>query len=115
MLADVSSPFGELLRRFRATAALTQEELAERAGLSGRGIADLERGARAVPYPKTIRQLADALRLRDDERAALVAARSRALQVSGDRRRDAKPRPGVARLLPWRYRASSGASVNLLS
>jgi transcriptional regulator with XRE-family HTH domain len=38
--------FGSLLRRYRTSAGLTQEELAERAGLSRRGIADLERGAR---------------------------------------------------------------------
>jgi transcriptional regulator with XRE-family HTH domain len=37
------SAFGELLRRHRAEAGLTQEALAERAGLSRRRIADLER------------------------------------------------------------------------
>src|SRR5690242_7810137 len=70
------STFGELLRRYRATVGLTQEELAERAGLSGRGIADLERGARAAPYPQTVRRLADALGLSQEERAALLATRS---------------------------------------
>ncbi len=37
-----SASFGELLRHSRQTAALTQEELAERAGLSERGISDGE-------------------------------------------------------------------------
>ena len=46
LLARTPSPFGELLRRQRVAAALTQEELGERAGLSRRGIADLESGAR---------------------------------------------------------------------
>ena len=35
-----------LLRRYREAAGLTQETLAQRAGLSARGISDLERGAR---------------------------------------------------------------------
>ena len=37
---------GEVLRRFRVAASLSQEALAERAGLSARGISDLERAAR---------------------------------------------------------------------
>jgi transcriptional regulator with XRE-family HTH domain len=41
------------LRRYRVLAGLSQEALAERAGLSRRGIADLERGARRFPYPDT--------------------------------------------------------------
>jgi predicted ATPase/DNA-binding CsgD family transcriptional regulator/DNA-binding XRE family transcriptional regulator len=100
MRADASSTFGELLRRYRATAGLTQEELAERAGLSGRGIADLERGARAAPYPRTIRQLADALRLRDDERAALLAARNEAVELTRDHRRGPERPPALPGALP---------------
>jgi DNA-binding XRE family transcriptional regulator len=42
---------------------VTQEELAERARLSARGVNDLERGLRRNPYPSTIRQLATALDL----------------------------------------------------
>src|SRR5687768_1137698 len=45
MSADRAS-FGNLLRRLRSAAALSQEDLAERAGLSRNGISDLERGAR---------------------------------------------------------------------
>src|SRR5579872_4821811 len=55
--------FGSLLRRYRRTAGLTQEELAERAGLSRRAISDLERGERTRPHPATIELLATALRL----------------------------------------------------
>jgi transcriptional regulator with XRE-family HTH domain len=79
MAANATSTFGQLLRQYRATAGLTHEELAERAGLSSRGIADLEHGARAAPHPGTVRRLADALRLGENERAALVAARGAAL------------------------------------
>src|SRR5690349_494710 len=66
--------FGELLRRYRAATGLSQEELAERAGLSARGIADLERGARSAPYPQTVRKLVAALALADDDRVLLLAA-----------------------------------------
>ncbi len=41
--------FGELFRRYRTTAGLTQEELAERAGMSTRGISVHERGAPRLP------------------------------------------------------------------
>ncbi len=62
------------MRRLREAAGLTQEELASRAGLTARGISDLERGERRRPYPNTVRSLAEALGLSEDERAALVAA-----------------------------------------
>jgi len=62
--------FGTLLQRYRAAAGLSQEELAERAGLSRRGKADLERGARRSPHPATVRQLATSLRLGQAEWAA---------------------------------------------
>src|SRR5918993_5378515 len=55
--------FGPLLRRLRLVAALSQEELAERAGLSARGISALETGHRATPRPETVRLLAEALGL----------------------------------------------------
>ena len=45
--------FGDLLREYRLEADSTQEELAERAGLSKRGISDLERGARTRPQRET--------------------------------------------------------------
>lgn len=72
---DVAS-FGWQLRRFRERSGLTQEELAERAGLSAQGISALERGLRRHPHPPTVRALAAALGLADDERAALFACGS---------------------------------------
>ena len=69
------SMFGVLLRRFREAAGLSQERLAERAGLSPRGISDLERGARTMPRLETVRLLADGLDLDDADRAAFLAAR----------------------------------------
>jgi predicted ATPase/transcriptional regulator with XRE-family HTH domain len=67
--------FGSLLRRYRVEAGLTQEGLAERAGLSLRGVSDLERGLRRLPYPDTVERLIEALGLGPAERDALFAAR----------------------------------------
>src|SRR5579859_5028254 len=69
--------FGGLLRRHRAAAGLSQEALAERAGISRRAVADLERGARNFPYGETVRRLADALSLGAAERSVLLAASRR--------------------------------------
>ena len=73
MEAIAPQPFSELLRRYRAAAGLTQEELAERAGLSSRGVSLLERGSRQ-PYRDTVRRLAEALVLTEDESARFIAA-----------------------------------------
>ena len=54
--------FGRVLQGHRLAAGLSQEELAEQAGLSRRGISDLERGRRR-PLPATARRRADALHL----------------------------------------------------
>lgn len=69
--------FGELLRHHRTAANLTQEVLAERAGLSARGISDLERGAREIPRKDTLRLLLQALELSPSDRAAMIAAAQR--------------------------------------
>ena len=74
MSADRAS-FGDLLRRLRSAASLSQEALAERASLSRRGISDLERGARQAPRLETVRLLADALSLSDVDRTALLPPR----------------------------------------
>jgi transcriptional regulator with XRE-family HTH domain len=77
------SGFGELLKRYRTAATLTQEELAERAGLSARGVQDLERGLRCSPHPDTARRLAEALGLADAERAVLLGLVDRLGSPSG--------------------------------
>jgi predicted ATPase/transcriptional regulator with XRE-family HTH domain len=66
--------FGEVLRHLRSQATLSQEELAERTGLSVRGISDLERGARRAPHLNTVRLLADALAASEIERALLLSS-----------------------------------------
>jgi predicted ATPase/transcriptional regulator with XRE-family HTH domain len=66
--------FGDLLRQYRLAAGLTQERLAERAGLSVRGISDLERGLKLRARKETIALLSNALRLTPEERGRLTAA-----------------------------------------
>jgi predicted ATPase/transcriptional regulator with XRE-family HTH domain len=75
--------FGELLHRYRVASGLTQEALAERAGLSARGISDLERGTRAGPRRDTLRLLIEALQLGPNERTTLVAAAGRSSERTG--------------------------------
>ncbi|MCA9880916.1 MAG: helix-turn-helix domain-containing protein, partial [Thermomicrobiales bacterium] len=64
--------FGQLLRRLRHAADLTQEQLAERALVSPRSISELERGSTHWPRIDTINLLADGLELAGAERAAFV-------------------------------------------
>ncbi len=79
MKVEEGSRFGERLRQLREAAGLTQEELAERAGLTAKGVGALETGKRRRPYPHTVRALAEALGLSDAERTNLTdAARGRA-------------------------------------
>ena len=66
--------FGALLRHLRTQADLTQEELAERAQLSARGLSDLERSVNTKPRPFTLSRLADALDLGPAERARFERA-----------------------------------------
>jgi len=93
------SEFGEELRRHRLSAGLTQEELARAAGLSARGIADLERGVRRFPYPDTVDRLATALGLDESGRATLVSLRRRIMHVD---RPDIETVPLVGRRAEWR-------------
>jgi transcriptional regulator with XRE-family HTH domain len=88
MATDSWQRFGDLLRRSRLAAGLTQEELAARAGLSVRGLSDLERGARLAPRRETVQLLAEALQLTSQERLAFVKAatshRSRSAVAAAD-------------------------------
>jgi tetratricopeptide (TPR) repeat protein/transcriptional regulator with XRE-family HTH domain len=63
-----------VLRGLRTGAGLTQEELAEAAGLSPRTVRDLERGLATTPHKDTVRLLADALQLGGSARVEFEAA-----------------------------------------
>jgi tetratricopeptide (TPR) repeat protein/transcriptional regulator with XRE-family HTH domain len=83
MVEQPALSFAGLLRRLRDDARLTQEELAEAAGVSPRTVSDLERGINRTAHKDTAVLLAGALGL--DERARelfILAARGRA--AAGD-------------------------------
>ncbi len=89
--------FAGLLRQLRGEARLTQEELAEAAGLSPRSISDLERAVNLTAHKDTALLLADALGLADPVRALFVAA--------------ARGRAPAAEVLAARDGAAAGAST----
>jgi non-specific serine/threonine protein kinase len=75
---------GELLRDYRRAAGLTQEQLAERSGVSPRSISEMERGGEHVPRPDTVALLARALGLGGSSRKELessVQVRRKAVQL----------------------------------
>jgi transcriptional regulator with XRE-family HTH domain len=99
MATHDSGTFGALLRRQRLAAGLTQEALAERAGLSAKAVSDLERDPVRTPRLGTVTLLADALGADPGRRAELLAA--------------ARPGPGPVAALPeaaGRSRKSLGGS-----
>ena len=69
----IDPDFAGLLRRYRRRNRLTQEELAERAGLSAASVSLLERGITLAPQRATVSMLSDALALTPDEAIAFLA------------------------------------------
>src|SRR5215813_2315141 len=80
MSDDSPQRFGLLLRDARLAAGLTQEALAERAGLSVHGIQKLERGV-TRPYRDTVERLLAALPLSVDNQGELRTAAGVASRV----------------------------------
>ena len=66
--------FAALLKRQRLAAGLTQEALAERAGLSAKAVGDLERDPDRSPRLGTVTLLADALGADPEQRSELLVA-----------------------------------------
>lgn len=92
MASPQTLTLGALLRRYRMAAGLTQEELAEKAGLSVNAIGVLERGISRAPRRDTVALLADALGLREAERGLFErAARQRETPPPAPRRDEAAP------------------------
>lgn len=116
---------GTQLRQLRETAGLTQEELAFRAGLTPNAVSDLERGKTRRPYPHTVRSLADAFGLSEDERTSLLAAVPRrdapAPEISSPDPRSTLPSPPTPlvgrekELREIRELLLSGSEVRLLT
>ena len=71
---DSERSFAGLLRQLRTEARLTQEELAETAGISTRAVSDLERGVNRTAHKDTAQLLAAALGLSGPTEERFVAA-----------------------------------------
>ncbi|MFC9915660.1 NACHT domain-containing protein [Streptomyces sp. NPDC059862] len=70
----MASEFSAVLRQLRVRAGMTQEELAERSGLSVHSIRALENGQRSNPHTSTVEELAEGLALGPEEREVLLTA-----------------------------------------
>ena len=77
MNTDDPGEFAATLRRVRRAARLTQQELADRAGVSVRSVSDLERVVNERPRRDTARMLAAGLGLSGREREAFLDAARR--------------------------------------
>ena len=69
--------FSALLRRYRVAAGISQEVLAERAGISSQAVSAIERGERRAPRRETVAALARALALDAEQLGTLEATVSR--------------------------------------
>lgn len=78
----MTESLADLLRIFRSTAHLSQEVLAERAGLSTRTVSDIETGVARTPRLITVMLLAEALGLGAPERARLQEAARKPVKES---------------------------------
>jgi transcriptional regulator with XRE-family HTH domain len=106
--------FGTLLRQFRQAAGLSQEQLAERAGLTAKAIGALERGERQHPYPQTLQALAQALGLADAERQTLFGAVHRREGTAEPAPQPATPAALPPTPMPLLGRAADAAAVTQL-
>jgi transcriptional regulator with XRE-family HTH domain len=85
-MTDDAAAFAARLIAFRRSAGLSQQELAERSGLSIRAISNLERARTRRPHPDTLSRLADALRLDDADALRLDDKARRELAAAAGRR-----------------------------
>src|SRR5436309_11183975 len=74
MGAMIQESIGQLVRRYRRNAELTQEALAERAGISVRAVQGIEAGSKHRPRQDTLHLLMEALAVPTKEQAAFLAA-----------------------------------------
>ena len=92
----MGATFGDVLRAHRERANLTQEELAQLAGLGVRTIREFEAGRVRRPRGHSVRLLAQALALGEDVRARFVALAYETAPTSGE----GEASPLVPRQLP---------------
>lgn len=103
---DDSTRFvGTRLRASRKAAGLSQEELADRSGLSVRAVKNIEQGRTQRPYRVSLNRLADALGLGETARAESLAAVTRRVLATD---------PGmIVRQPPPRTRDFTGRAAEL--
>jgi non-specific serine/threonine protein kinase len=111
--------FGALLRRYRLAAGISQERLAEQAGLSVQALSALENGRRQAPYRHTVALLAQALGLSADQTALLEASIVRGRMpaavapAAGRQDQETPPQPQSAGDAAPRVPAAQAARTNL--
>jgi predicted ATPase/DNA-binding XRE family transcriptional regulator len=105
--AVTDETLGIALKKLRAAAGMTQEELAHRAGISARTISDVERGLRRVVHGDTARRLAAALGLSEWDRASFDALARGAVE-------NTQP-PGDLPVPPTRLLGRSGELASVIA
>ena len=88
MASPASEAFGDKLERLRKERFLSRQALANASGVPYATIRDLEHGKTRAPRLSTIKNLADALELRDSERSEFLTS-------AGERARQYPRKPGT--------------------
>lgn len=130
-MTALQSSFAALLRDRRRAVSLTQEDLADRSGLSVRAISDLERGRTSRPYRRSVQLIADALNLsegareeflraagcapagRPPDRPRLNGSDKQAVRAQWPAAAEQPARPVVPRQLPGSQRNFAGRAAEL--
>lgn len=95
-----TSELAASVRALRVRIGLTQEDLAEKAGISVRTISDIERGLRSSVYRDTAERLADALEVDPSARPGFVAAARGRVRPPSRVAADRPGRPGGKGAIP---------------
>ncbi|GAA2213519.1 hypothetical protein GCM10009850_089820 [Nonomuraea monospora] len=109
--AGAESSSGALLRGWRQRALLTQEQLAERAGLNVRTVRRLESGGLWQPRTTSVLLLAQALELDGEERALLASVARGVTAAAGNGERAGEGPPCAAAIVPRQLPADVTALV----
>jgi transcriptional regulator with XRE-family HTH domain/tetratricopeptide (TPR) repeat protein len=108
--------FGRLLQAHRSAAGITQEQLAQRSGLSVRAISDIERGRTTRPFMRSVRMLAQAMKLPAAAQARFYNAARGVADSAGvldDLAGNSAPAGAVPRQLPTAVRHFTGRQPEL--
>jgi tetratricopeptide (TPR) repeat protein len=106
-MSGSTQDFSRLLRLYRASARLTQEELAERAAVSSRTIRDIERGAVRAPRKTSTEAIADALELVGQARESFLEAAQNARWRDTDTSEPALPSGKAPQYVPHQLPAGT--------